>query len=110
MTTAWMSLCALDELTEDQGKFVHIDGYQLAVFLHEGQTYALDNTCPHAGGPLAEGTIEDGCCVCPWHNWGFHLDSGQLRDAPGVIIATYKTRLFPRDGLPTLVQAELPVP
>lgn len=107
---AWISLCELDELTEGQGKFVQIDGYQLAVFLHAGKTYALDNECPHAGGPLADGTVEEGCCVCPWHAWSFHLDSGQLRDAPGVKIDTYPTRLLNREGHPTLVQADLPVP
>ncbi|MGA2233332.1 MAG: Rieske 2Fe-2S domain-containing protein [Tepidisphaeraceae bacterium] len=107
---AWISLCDLSELTEDQGKYVEIDGYQLAVFRHGPNVYALDNNCPHAGGPLAEGTIEDNCCVCPWHSWSFHLENGQLRDAPGVVISTYKTRLLERPDLPTLVQAELPVP
>jgi nitrite reductase/ring-hydroxylating ferredoxin subunit len=107
---AWASLCQKDELCEDQGKCVQIDGYELAVYLHEGQVYVFDNTCPHAGGPLAEGTIEDGYCVCPWHSWSFQLGSGQLRDAPGVTINTYPTRLLERDGQPTLVQADLPVP
>jgi nitrite reductase/ring-hydroxylating ferredoxin subunit len=54
--------------------------------------------------------IEDGCCVCPWHGWAFRLDSGELRDAPGVMIRTYPTRLLHRDGHPTLVQADLPMP
>ena len=107
---AWASLCDLSELTSDQGKFVQIDGFELAVFLHNGKTYAMDNACPHAGGPLWEGTIEDDCCVCPWHNWCFRLENGQLRDAPGVMISTYKTRVLEREGKATLVQAELPFP
>jgi NAD(P)H-dependent nitrite reductase small subunit len=107
---SWISLCDKAELTEGQGKFVQIDGYQLAVFLNQGKIYTLDNTCPHAGGPLSEGTIEDGCCVCPWHQWNFRLDNGQLRDAQHVVISTYKTRILEREGKPALVQADLPMP
>jgi len=107
---AWISLCELDELTQDKGKFVEIDGHQLAVFRQGDKVFALDNTCPHAGGPLADGWVEDNCCVCPWHNWSFHLDSGQLKDAPGVKIHTYPTRLLEREGSPKLVQADLPMP
>jgi nitrite reductase (NADH) small subunit/3-phenylpropionate/trans-cinnamate dioxygenase ferredoxin subunit len=107
---SWTSLCQTDELTEGQGKFVQIGGYALAVFMDAGKFYVLDNNCPHAGGPLADGFVEDGCCVCPWHAWAFKLDSGQLRDAPGIEITTYKTRLLERAGHATLVQADLPMP
>jgi len=106
---AWTSLCQIDELTEGQGKFVAIGGFGLAVFLDGGQVFVLDNTCPHAGGDLAEGSIEEGCVVCPWHNWTFHLDSGQLRGAPLVTVHTYKTRLLARENQPPLVQADLPI-
>jgi nitrite reductase (NADH) small subunit len=105
----WISLCTLDELTPDKGKYVEIDGFQLAVFLHDNKVHALDNTCPHAGGPIWEGEVEDDCVTCPWHAWTFRLETGQLRDAPGVAVTRYKTRLLPREGQPTLVQAELPI-
>jgi nitrite reductase/ring-hydroxylating ferredoxin subunit len=106
---AWASLCQLDELTEDRGKYAEIDGFQLAVFLHEGKVYVIDNYCPHAGGNLAGGVVRDGCAVCPWHDWMFRLENGQLRDSPGVAVTTYKTRLLEREGKPTLVQADLPM-
>ena len=105
----WTSLCELDDLQEGQGKYVEIGGFQLAVFLHDGRAYTVDNTCPHAGGSLAGGQVENGCAVCPWHFWAFRLDNGQLRDMPGVAITTYLTRLLERQGLPTLVQAQLPI-
>jgi NAD(P)H-dependent nitrite reductase small subunit len=106
----WTSLCDLSELTEGHGKYVEIDGFQLAVFLSNGHPYALDNTCPHAGGPLSDGIVDDGCAVCPWHDWRFKLDSGQLCDASHITISTYKTRLLERPDKPTLVQADLPMP
>jgi nitrite reductase (NADH) small subunit len=41
-----------------------------------GVIRALDNECPHRGGPLAEGMIEDGKIVCPWHAWAFDAATG----------------------------------
>ena len=105
---SWTSLCELSELQEDQGKYVEIGGFELAVFLHDGNVSVMDNTCPHAGGNLGGGHVEDGCAVCPWHHWAFRLDNGQLRDSPGVTITTYKTRILEYEGK-QLVQAELPI-
>src|SRR4051794_1942978 len=105
---SWTSLCQIDELTEGVGKYVEIDGFQLAVFLNQGQVFVIDNYCPHAGGNLAGGTIHEGCAVCPWHSWAFHLDSGQLRDNPGVTVRTYPVRIMKREGSGDLVQVNLP--
>ena len=106
----WTSLCEVGELTEGEGKYVEIGGFQLAVFRQGEQVYVMDNTCPHAGGNLAAGPVQDGCAVCPWHYWAFRLDNGQLRDSPGVSVTTYKTRTFdPGGGRPALVQADLPI-
>jgi nitrite reductase (NADH) small subunit/3-phenylpropionate/trans-cinnamate dioxygenase ferredoxin subunit len=107
---AWTTLCALDELTEGAGKYVEIDGYRLAVFLHEGRAYVMDNYCPHAGGSMAGGYIEDGCAVCPWHHWPFQLDTGQLKSSPAVAIEVYKTRRVEREAGAALLQADLPMP
>lgn len=106
---SWTSLCDLDELEEGRGKYVEIGGFQLAVFLDRGRVYVTDNTCPHAGRSLSGGAIDDGCVVCPWHSWAFRLENGQLRDAPGVAISTYPTRLLEPQGRPKLVQADLPI-
>ena len=106
---SWTSLCDITELEEGKGKYVEIGGFQLAVFLNAGGVYVIDNYCPHAGGNLAGGYVEDGCAVCPWHYWAFHLNNGELRDMPGVKVSTYKTRFFDHDGK-RLVQADLPMP
>ena len=105
----WTSLCDLSELQEGKGKYVEIGGFQLAVFLDRGNVSVVDNTCPHAGGNLAGGYVDDGCAVCPWHYWAFRLDSGELKDAPGVKVATYQVRTIEHGGK-QLVQANLPMP
>jgi nitrite reductase (NADH) small subunit len=106
---SWTSLCELQELQDGQGKYAEISGFQLAIFLDKGQVYVMDNHCPHAGGSMSAGFIDEGCAVCPWHYWAFKLESGELRDWPGVTIPTYKTRLVERENQPTLVQADLPI-
>jgi nitrite reductase (NADH) small subunit len=106
---AWTSLCAIDELKEGQGKYVEISGFELAVFLSGGKVYVMENMCPHAGGNLATGFIDDGCAVCPWHYWSFRLENGELRDSPGVKVRTYATRMYSQENKSDLVQADLPI-
>ncbi len=48
----------------------------LAIFRHDGRLYALDGMCAHQGGPLAEGSVENGCVTCPWHGWQYELSTG----------------------------------
>ena len=56
------------------------------ILVRTGDTIqALHETCAHAGGPLAEGTIVDGCIQCPWHGSRFRLANGDVARGP----ATY---------------------
>jgi nitrite reductase/ring-hydroxylating ferredoxin subunit len=104
---AWVTLCSLDELTEGAGRYVEVDGFDLAVFLSDGEVTVLDNLCPHAGANMADGHIEDGCAVCPRHYWAFDLATGELRGQPGIALQKYPTRLF-QQGETRFVQVELP--
>lgn len=105
---AWTTVCELSELREGTGKYVEIDGYRLAVFLHDSKPYVMDNTCPHAGGEMSQGWIDnDGCAVCPWHSWSFDLQTGQLKGSQTVAIRIYPVRVENYEGK-TLVQADLP--
>jgi nitrite reductase (NADH) small subunit len=58
-------------------KLVTVDGRDLVVVNHDGQFYALDNRCPHLGGPLGRGRIEGRVVVCPWHGWRWDVKSGR---------------------------------
>ena len=104
---AWISLCEITELTENQGKYVEIDGNQLAVFLSDGKVSVLDNHCPHAGGNLAGGHVEDGCAVCPWHYWAFRLDSTSSTTRSSTPGWSSTTRLSTRRRLVTRVLPEV---
>ena len=55
-----------------------IAGHQDICLTHfKGKFSALDNKCPHQGGPLGEGSIENGLLRCPWHGWDFDPCTGQ---------------------------------
>ncbi len=51
---------------------------EVAIFNIAGTFHAIDNCCPHQGGPLAEGYIEGETVTCPWHAWCFKLDDGKM--------------------------------
>ena len=48
----------------------------------DGELFALDNTCPHAGGPLGEGHLHGDTIRCPWHGWAFNVRTGQCLNHP----------------------------
>jgi nitrite reductase (NADH) small subunit len=64
-----------------------------------GEYAAIDNECPHRGGPLAEGTIEDGKVMCPWHAWAFDLKTGACDASPGEKVAVYELEVSGEDVL-----------
>ncbi len=110
---AWTTLCEMNDLVEGRGHYVDIDGRELAVFLHKGEVHVMDDTCPHAGGSLASGHVEEmggtACAVCPMHCWPFRLDDGEYYDMPGFEVKVYPTRVEETEGR-KLVQADLPMP
>ena len=60
-------------------------GINTLALVRQGEiVLALHDTCAHAGGPLSEGTIEDGCLVCPWHLSKYRLTDGRARRGPTV--------------------------
>lgn len=61
---------------------VQAEGLGIALCNLNGKLYALDNTCPHAGGPLGEGTLEGECIVCPWHGWRYEVHTGARPENP----------------------------
>ena len=64
------------DVPEGSGIAVDVGDRRIAIFRHRDEFFALDETCPHRGGPLHEGSITDGILMCPWHDWRFELASG----------------------------------
>jgi nitrite reductase (NADH) small subunit len=68
---------------------VEAEGISVALFNIDGQIYALDNTCPHAGGPLGEGTLIEDIVRCPWHGWRYNVRTGERPENPAFKVACY---------------------
>jgi NAD(P)H-dependent nitrite reductase small subunit len=78
------------------GRTVRAQGREIAVYNLDGQFYALDDQCPHRGGPLGAGTLEEGRVFCPLHGWSFDLKTGECLNVPERSVKTHRTRV--RDG------------
>ena len=64
------------------GKLVEAGGHRIAVFNVGGNYYAIENTCPHRGGPLAEGMMVGEEVICPWHGSRFNVKTGSVLTPP----------------------------
>jgi nitrite reductase (NADH) small subunit/3-phenylpropionate/trans-cinnamate dioxygenase ferredoxin subunit len=74
----FVKVAKLSDLPEGESLRVEVDGYCLALFCINGRYYALDNACPHRGGPLSEGHVDPHNLTvqCPWHGWIFKCETG----------------------------------
>ena len=66
----------------EAGKLVEAAGQIIAVFNVGGNYYAIENTCPHRGGPLAEGIMAGEEVICPWHGSRFNVKTGSVVTPP----------------------------
>ena len=83
----------VDELPADGGAIVEIGSRIIAIFEHEGEVHAVQNTCPHAGGSLADGTRDGTLVRCPRHSWGFDVASGACQTDPRYQLLQYEVRV-----------------
>jgi NAD(P)H-dependent nitrite reductase small subunit len=90
----WATVARTADVPEGTGKLVYHNGEQVALFNAGGRFYAISNRCPHANGPLADGTLttEDGrrAVTCPLHASRFDLETGEpLRGPANRPVKTY---------------------
>jgi nitrite reductase (NADH) small subunit len=89
----YRTVCRVGEIAEGEGRAVEVGHKLVAVFLHGGQYYAIDDMCPHMGASLSGGYVANGVVTCPWHAWRFRLADGAWADAPRVKIGCYAVRV-----------------
>lgn len=90
-------VASVSEIGEGAGIAVDVGERRLAVFRYRGELFALDETCPHRGGPLHEGGIDDGVVLCPWHLWRFDLVTGRSPVNPLSRVRTYRVEVVDED-------------
>jgi nitrite reductase (NADH) small subunit len=90
----WIRICSVDE-APPAGEAIEVAAREMSLCLANsgGELCAIDNRCPHRGGPLAQGSIEGGSIVCPWHSWTFNLKTGVAESPVHDRVRAYAVRI-----------------
>ncbi len=82
MVEDWTDVAALADLASDKPMRASAGAVPVVLVRQGDEVHALSATCVHAGGPLDEGELVDGCLRCPWHGSIFRLSDGSVVRAP----------------------------
>ena len=93
MAERYLAVGKVGEVPEGEGRVVEIEDRLIALFLDEGQYYAMDDACPHQGAPLSDGLVQDKSVTCTWHGWRFSLVEGRHLEGSRCKVATYPVRV-----------------
>ena len=74
----FVAVTTTSEIPSGEAKAFVVGDREIALFNVAGSFYAIENACPHQGGPLAEGFIEGTTVTCPWHAWCFDITTGAM--------------------------------
>jgi nitrite reductase (NADH) small subunit len=91
----WVRTACIESIPLREGRAVQIAGHDIAVFNLGNRFLAVENRCPHRGGPLADGIVSGGNVVCPLHAWKVDLASGEVTNqpAPPQCVKTFPARV-----------------
>ncbi len=76
--SSFVSVATTADIGPGEAKAYVVGEREIALFNVDGQFYAIENACPHQGGPLAEGFIDGPQVTCPWHGWCFDVTTGKM--------------------------------
>mgnify|MGYP000866001072 FL=1 len=89
-----IDIAALDDIPPQGARVVRTPHGCVAVFrTADDRVFALDDRCPHKGGPLSEGIVHGTQVTCPLHNWVFDMATGQAQGADEGRVATHPVRV-----------------
>ena len=90
----WVDVGALEDIPRQGARVVKTAQGCVAVFrTAEDRVFALDDRCPHKGGPLSEGIVHGNAVTCPLHAWVFSLETGVAQGADEGAVNSYPARI-----------------
>lgn len=89
----FVEVCNEADVPPGTGKAFDVGREEIGVFNVGGKFYAIDNLCPHEGGPLAEGALAGNIVTCPLHGWRADVTSGESLEMPGVKVSTWEVKV-----------------
>lgn len=94
----WIRIASIHDIPLREGRAVEVLGREIALFNLGSRFVAVENRCPHRGGPLSDGIVTGGMVVCPLHSWKVCLASGAVKKPQAeACVETYPTRI--EDGV-----------
>lgn len=94
----WIPVAHVQDIPLREGRAVEALGHKIALFNLGGRFVAMEDRCPHRGGPLSDGIVAGGAVVCPLHSWKVCLASGAVKKPQAeACVETYSTRI--EDGV-----------
>ncbi len=91
---AWKPVLEVAALPADKPTRILVEGHPVLLYREAGRICAIAALCPHAGGPLDEGEIEEEHVTCPWHDSVFELCTGEVVHGPSPFpVPHYETRI-----------------
>jgi nitrite reductase [NAD(P)H] small subunit len=105
-THRWIQTARCEDIPLREGRSVRLAGRDIAIFNLGDRFLAVENRCPHKGGPLAEGIVSGVAVVCPLHARRVSLETGDVLNSPAApqCVETFRTRV--EEGV---VLLELPI-
>lgn len=94
---AFLRAARKDEIPAGSIREFSIEGKAIALANVAGRIYAINNTCLHRGGPLAEGELDGSTVTCPWHGWQYDVTSGKLTMNQAVGVQCYPVEIRGED-------------
>lgn len=90
----WIEIGSLDDIPVLGARVINTDDVDIAVFRTEDdRVFAMDDRCPHKGGPLSQGIVFGDKVACPLHNWKIQLDSGEAAGPDEGHVTCYPIRI-----------------
>lgn len=86
-------LAHVGDIPDGERKLFQVEGLSIGVFHHNGQWYALRNSCLHRGGPVCTGSLKGDTLTCPWHGFQYNVTTGQLLTDPSARLDSYPVQI-----------------
>lgn len=91
---SWIEIGGVEDIPRRGARCVATPAGRIAVFRTvEDRIFAIEDRCPHRGGPLSQGIVHDAAVTCPLHNWVISLETGKALGADEGAVKTIPARV-----------------
>ena len=94
MEPVWIDIGTLEDIPVRGARVVKTSRGCIAVFRTAGdEVFAVNDRCPHKGGPLSQGIVHGRSVTCPLHNWVIALDTGEAQGTDNGHVRTVQLKV-----------------